>query len=329
MCIAAAHLDLPRGKAPTIAEFKQAARETHLPMTFMAVYAAFEGRWETATRVYEGKKVPRTPAQRAVQRAILGRNRTDKEPPLTCIRMFLTQDPPPASTGLEDYRAWAQQKNENLRAGEKRVVEDANHIHSVLRVGWERCLEVARDETTLKRAQALTLSEYMTETGPLISHHLASWYLGLSPYSRHAGRPGYPAPVIRVHETNWLWLRAHIEEFKAGKRDFTHEPGALEGTYLDSPALVKLINLNPKDLHAFLRRGYSTNRWDRLPAPTGRAGRYLYWDRAYVTNWQRLQTQPRTPPVSLRGAETAGKRGKSAAKVRALPKSPAIEPRTT
>jgi hypothetical protein len=77
---AAQHLGLPPGQAPTTTEFKKAASEANLPMTFNAVYEAFEKSWETATRIYRGEKVPATAAQRAARRAILGRNRTDHEP---------------------------------------------------------------------------------------------------------------------------------------------------------------------------------------------------------------------------------------------------------
>lgn len=61
MRAAAAHLGLPDGRAPTVTQFKQAAGETELPMTFKAVYAAFENRWETASRFFEARRSPRLP----------------------------------------------------------------------------------------------------------------------------------------------------------------------------------------------------------------------------------------------------------------------------
>src|SRR5271169_4411009 len=47
---AAEHLGLPDGQAPTVPEYKQAAKETKLPMTFSAVYRAFDESWELASR---------------------------------------------------------------------------------------------------------------------------------------------------------------------------------------------------------------------------------------------------------------------------------------
>jgi hypothetical protein len=168
MRAAAEHLDLPETRAPTIPQYKQAAKETSLPLTFNAVYRAFEENWEIATRFYLGQEVPRTAAQRAVQRAAHGRNTTTREAPLTGVRLFLSQDPPPASTTRHDYDEWARERNEALAPGELRVVELGDSIRRVLGTGWERCLAVARDEMTLEEAQALTLAELLSEAGPLV-----------------------------------------------------------------------------------------------------------------------------------------------------------------
>ena len=89
------------------------------------------------------------------------------------MRLFVSQDPPPASTTRLDYEAWARERNEDLADGELRVIERGDSIRSVLRTGWERCLAVAREEMTLEEAQALTLAENLSEAGPLVGHHLA------------------------------------------------------------------------------------------------------------------------------------------------------------
>jgi hypothetical protein len=134
MQAAAAHLGLPDGQAPTVTQFKKAARETELPMTFKAAYAAFENRWETASRFFEGKTVPETAAQRRIRRVARRDNRVDMEPPIACLRLFLAQDPPPRSTGLADYNEWARETNENLPPGWERLLEDSAHIRVTLRL---------------------------------------------------------------------------------------------------------------------------------------------------------------------------------------------------
>lgn len=287
MRAAAEHLDLPETQAPTIPEYKQAAKETSLPLPFNAVYRAFEENWDIATRFYLGKEVPATAAQRSARRAILGRNRTDKEAPLSGVRLFLAQDPPPVSTTRADYDDWARERNEVLAPGELRVIERADSIRTVLRTGWERCLAVARNEMALEEAQAMTLAENLSEAGPLVGQHLASWYLGLSPHGRHAKRPGYPQPVVCLGKTNWLWLLTDIEAFKRGKRDFAHERGALQDAYINAHDLAAILHLGTTMLKARLDKEESakTKTWERLPKPTGRAGKGLYWDRAYAQRW--------------------------------------------
>jgi len=285
MRAAAEHLGLPETEAPTIPEYKRAAKETSLPLTFGAVYRAFEESWDIATRFYLGQDVPPTAAARAVQRAAHARSGTKKESPLTGVRLFLSQDPPPASTTRDDYGEWARERNEALAPGELTVIERADSIRRVLGTGWERCLAVARDEMTLEEAQALTLSENLSEAGPLVGHHLASWYLGLSPNARHATRPGYPEPVVRLAKTNWLWLLVDIEAFKRGKRDFAHERGALQDTFIDSDGLGALLDLGPQALKERVDTEGVAKTWERVPKPTGRAGKGLYWERAYAQRW--------------------------------------------
>jgi hypothetical protein len=74
---ATAHLGLRKGQAPSVAEFKKAARETKLCMGFGSVYAAFDRRWELATRFYEDLPIPLTAAQRRIQRT----SRTQRQDP--------------------------------------------------------------------------------------------------------------------------------------------------------------------------------------------------------------------------------------------------------
>lgn len=308
MRAAAKNRGLPETRAPTITQYKEAGRKTKLPLSFGAVYRAFEEDWGIATRFYLGQEVPPTAAARAVMRVAHGRSTTKREAPLTGVRLFVSQDPPPASTTRLDYDAWARERNETLAPGERRVIERGDSIRAVLRTGWERCLAVARDEMTLEEAQAMTLSENLSEAGPLVGQHLASWYLGLSPNARHATRPGYPQPVVCLGKTNWLWLLTDIEAFKRGKRDFAHERGALQDTYIDAHDLAALLHLSTTHLKGRLSRedGATTKTWERLPKPTGRAGKGLYWDRAYAQRW--LDEHP----YAVKGRKGLRKRHQSA-----------------
>jgi hypothetical protein len=310
MRVAAEHLQLPEGQAPSVTEFKQAVQETQLPMTFSKVYGAFENRWEFATRFYEGADIPPTAAQRSAQRAITGRNRTDKEPPITGLRLFLGQDPPPRLTSRADYQEWAREFNENLPNGSRRIVENSDHIRRVTRASWLHCLAVARDEMTLEEAQEKTLTSLLAESGPLIGHHLASWLLGLSPDSRHATRPGYPEPVVCLDRKNWLWRVSDIRAFGKGKRRFTHKKGALQGVYMDSDEVAARLGIS---IQALSGRSFLAQReqaWKLSPQPTGRAGKRLYWERAAFERW--LTSHP-----DAIGRKSGRSRGSSSKQARA------------
>lgn len=284
MRAAAEQLRLPDGQAPSIPEFKQAAKETKLPMPFSAVYRAFDDNWEIAARFYRGESTPPTAAAKAVRRAIGGRNSTNTEAPITCVRLFLAQDPPPASTERADYNEWARERNENLPPGGLRVVERADHIRAVSRAGWLRCLAVARNEITLEEAQERTLGDYLSESGPLVGHHLASWVLGRSPHARHAQSAGYPEPVVCLNQTNWLWLLSDIRAYGQGKRDFTHAKGSAQHAYLDSSEIATLLGIRGNVRDRVLR-AQRRNDWSRVPTPAGRVGKGLYWERVPVERW--------------------------------------------
>jgi hypothetical protein len=211
MRAAAVHLELPEGEAPTVTQYKRAAGETKLPLTFTAVYEAFENRWELATAFYRGERIPETAAQRAMRRRYLGRREGVREPPLVGVRLFVNQDEPPASTEGETYEAWAREFNEDRPDGYGRVSENMEHIVSMLRLGWPEVIEVASGRKELEAAQREYLSRALSEAGPLVGHRLASYILGLSPHARHAKRADYPQPVVCLGKTNWVWLRSDIE----------------------------------------------------------------------------------------------------------------------
>jgi hypothetical protein len=87
MTQAAEHLGLPLGKAPKVAQFKRAASETELGMSFNAVHEAFDGMWELAMRCYEEQPIPLNAAQRAVKREISRRRGKHLQLALIGLRM--------------------------------------------------------------------------------------------------------------------------------------------------------------------------------------------------------------------------------------------------
>jgi hypothetical protein len=168
------------------------------------------------------------------------------------------------------------------------LIGSANHIRRISRASWARCLAVARNEMTLEEAQEETLDEQLSESGPLVGHHLASWILGVPVDKRLSARPGYPEPVVCLGKTNWLWLLSDIRAYGAGKRVFRHSRGHLQRTYMDSTELAEWFEISPASLQQRINNEGEAR--GRIPPRAGRAGKRLYWERPQVERW--LQQHP-------------------------------------
>jgi predicted DNA-binding transcriptional regulator AlpA len=245
------------------------------------VYEAFENRWDLAARYYRKERIPETAAQRSQRRRMAGRSSGERESPLAGVRLFLEQDPPPETTRT-NYETWAAEFNQKPPPGYGNGIETGPHISGTLGLGWEEVIEVAAGRKPLDQAQVEALSQALSEPGPLVGHQLASRMLGRSPDGRHAKKPGYPPPVVRLGKS-WLWLRSDIEGWKAGRRDFTHERGVLQDRYLNADELAERLGISAPSL----RERVYAELWDRAPRPAGRAGKSLYWDITEVERWFR------------------------------------------
>jgi len=250
-------------------------------MTFNAVYEAFECRWDIAKRFYRREHVPATAAQRRARRGGLGTSRGGTEHPLTCLRRFLNQEPPPASTALDDYVRWAKEMNEHLPTGWTRLFENADGIRISLATSWAGALDVARGMKTLEEARAETLTARLAAAGPLVGSQLAGWMLGMHRGGAYTRRPDYPKPVVQMFGSNWLWRRSDIEAYGAGQRDFDHPQGAMQAEYVDSHEIAERLGITPNNV----RVRVDNFEWLRIPKPAGKAGKYLYWFRAEVESW--------------------------------------------
>ena len=293
---AAAHLGLPEGKAPTSNQYKQAARETDLPMTWPAVYRAFEKRWGIARAFYEGKQVPPTASQRATRRAALGTKRGHEEP-IECIRLFLNQEPPPLSTTRADYESWAKEAQAQRASDEPRLHLYADGMRMSLRTSWDRILAVARGELTLDDAQRQRLDEVLAECGDYIGISHAGWLLGMSgpTANKYRRRTGFP-PYVAHLDGDCVWRRADIEAYRdhtvayrTGEREWAHEPDCLDEQLVTVKHIEALTGFPRKQIES---RAYE-ERWDLVPPPAGKAARRLYWLRADVEAWERERERDR------------------------------------
>jgi len=286
---AAEYLQLPAGQAPKVKEFQRADRETKLPMRYDAVLAAFEGQWRLVARYFRGETIPATAAQRAMLRKYMGRRDGVREAPLTGVRLFLTQDPPPAATRLEDYDGWAREFNEHRPPEYMRVNEHAAHICIQFGVGWDDVLAAARGHKDLEQAREASLELALANAGPLIANALVCAMLGVSTDSRPGLQAAFPQPVFYFTNGHPLWCRSDIDAYLAGRRDFTHEAGVLQEQYLDTRQLGE--NVLGVTSTGAIRQRVNHQRWETVPEPLGKAGDQHYWSRADVEAW--LRERPR------------------------------------
>lgn len=91
---------------------------------------------------------------------------------------------------------------------------------------------------------------------------------------------GFPLPVARI-ENHLLWRCSDIEAYAQGARDFAHPHGVMQDDLLFSEEIAVLtgVPVNQVPTRA------SQQRWHKVPRPSGRISRRLYWLRTDVERW--------------------------------------------
>jgi hypothetical protein len=207
---AAAHLGLPPGEVPDVAEFRKAASETKLCMGFNSVYAAFDRRWALATRFYDGLPIPLTAAQRRIRRT----SRTQREDPVSALRLWWDETAPRRDAPGEDYREWAVERNERRSEGQKRVLESTSSLCERLAVSWREALALASGEKTLDEAQRDTKEARLRVAGPLLAREMVKEVLGIPKRQNSLWESDFPNPVVRLYSQS-LWRADDVRAYAA------------------------------------------------------------------------------------------------------------------
>jgi hypothetical protein len=308
--LAAKQLGLPEGQAPSVAQFKEAARATKLPMSFATVHRVFDGRWELACRYYQGLPVPRNAAQRAVSRE--GGRYAPREDALLGLRMWLRELPSVAGRTQVGYRDWAVERNEHRPQGHKRVLEMTSSVSNRLQLSWPYVLAVAAEEMSLAEARTEHLNDLINGTGPLVGWEAAAYLLEL-PKRRTGATPlGYPNPAMLLHRKPH-WLFEELRAYENGEREFKTARYS-EDRFMDDEEVAKALGLNYRQMCSRLRPANPDPR--RSPPPAGRSGRHNYWERATVEDWlrkERARKEERVRDrVAYQGAPSASRARKLA-----------------
>lgn len=292
MRLAALRRGLPPGRAPGVSDYKAAAREGALPMSWSEIYKTFDGRWDTARRFYEDKPLLPAAELRGLKRELLNANRTDREPPLASVRLFLS------ATGIAnpneaDYDAWA--KTENRGPGQVKVVENAAAICEKLRLSWRYALDVAREEIGVEDGRERSLEEALLESGPLVDQRLVGWMLGLAIWSRETAHPGFPPPVAKLGKTRWVWRGSDILAYAHGTKKWRHRAGSLQYLYLDGIGLGADMELGRETIERRMRPAHAAGpdwrslpaaTWEKIPKPLGKTADRFYWLQSETDRWR-------------------------------------------
>ncbi|HEX3519192.1 MAG TPA: hypothetical protein VHT29_09185 [Solirubrobacteraceae bacterium] len=308
MRVVAEHLRLPPEHAPNVVEFRQAASETELPMSFRAAHAAFDKRWELAQRFYQELPIPKT----AAQRRAMSQRRKDFQDVIVGLRLWASETLPTSKTRQADYRDWAEEMNEKNPPEWRRVRESPNGICEHLEASWPQVIAVARGEKTVEEARRDTKEEGLREAGPLIGRVLVRQMLGLPARGGELWEPDFPEPFFWLHEQP-LWLVSDVRAYMKGQRDFTHHKGELQHAYMDDHDVARALGIEP-DLLRQRMRDKTSGVYTRIPPPAGKYRHRCYWERAAVEEWVRaLANRRRLSGIPLRQASRGEKRGQSPA----------------
>jgi predicted DNA-binding transcriptional regulator AlpA len=285
---AAEYLGLPSGKAPKVAQFKRAARETELSMGFKAVYEAFDGMWELAMRCYEELPIRLNAAQRAVMREIHRGSSKHLQAALVGLRMWLDESPPNTGLTPTDYEDWAREKNEKPAPGSRRLLEKASTISAHLWIPWSYAVPVAKREMTLEDAQKIYADEQLKVAGVIVPLEIAAYLMGLPTGDRNIDRPGYPRYTALIHGKPH-WLLSDIHAYQNGTRDFRHGPGIFQRSYMDALEVAKSIGVSRNHLRVLLRE--ANGKYWQVPKPAGLTKNQPYWLRSDVARWMKARDE--------------------------------------
>jgi hypothetical protein len=252
---AAAHLGLPEDRAPSVEEYKRAAQEADLGVSFKAAYAAFDKRWGLA------------------------------RDPVACLRLWWAETSPPRDAPAVDYEEWSAERNERREEGERRVLETADWLCKRLGVSWAEAVALAAGEKALGEAQRDTKEARLRESGPVMTRTTVNEALGTG---GQALEECFPNPVARL-EGQALWRTDDVIAYMEGKRGFTHPEEAERGEYVDADTVAWRLGIGGERLHRLLKDAptEARTRDARIPVPAGtlqlgRGKKRLYWRRADV-----------------------------------------------
>lgn len=273
----AKHLELPTGSVPGVTEYEQARKQLGLELSSSTIVRRW-GVWREVCKAARGENVSLTARQRAHLRAVI-RTRGDNEEWLTGLREWLHTEPP-ATAGLHDYDAWAQERNEKAR--HVPPLPSAQSASCALALPWVVARKVAERDISLVDAQAQQLGHLKKQGNGFAGVALISLLHGVT---TGCGKgitrtPGFPAHAFLIGKAQEVWHLADIEAHHKGKPFPERTPGELQDQILDRKQMGGICELTSVQLSRAIHKARLV-----APPPAGRVGGCHYWWRRDVERW--------------------------------------------
>lgn len=276
----ATDLGLAEGEAPTQKQFAQRAPSVAPGWSVGRIQRAF-GHWRFARDALLGRGIPPTAAQQAI-RGARARVRSSEDY-LTGVKEWLATEPAHETSVI--YDLWRRERNERLAPGD-RPVASAQGICKGLDLTWAAVVRAARgekDPKKLERRGKRRLKPLLGGPHDLVTLGVTAQILGLSitEARRETSLSEFPAASL-VHERSraHFWYRSDVLAYKEDQPFPERRENELRDLYFDSQELSERYGLKMSAIAKGAR-----NR----PRPTLSGGNTLFWLRADVEEFDRLQ----------------------------------------
>lgn len=274
----AKQLKLPKDKAPTSTQFKQAAPKAAPDWNVTRVTRAF-GRWRLAQRAFLGEDLLATAAQLDQRRQTIARKRSHEDL-IAGVRQWLRSKP--STESQPSYDQWRKQENKRReKSGEPPLVL-AVSTRVTLSLPWEAILEIAKGKTTLaaeRKARAKVLGQGRFAGKQYVAYLLGCAERDIDAYLR---RGEFPTPVAQIGKFQ-VWETADLKAYAAGRSYPKRQPMELQERIMSTQQLATELGVQARTLMTWVDQ----KRWDKVPEPAERMGQHRIWWRDDVKKWRK------------------------------------------
>jgi predicted DNA-binding transcriptional regulator AlpA len=273
--------DLASDQAPTVAQYKEAAKDLGLATSAATLTRSF-GLWRNAQAAVLGDVLPEGPAARRIRTKRSAR-KNESIDQLEGLREWLKTNPTDESRA--EYEAFAEQSNKEQG---RNVYSRSSSITNTLLIGWPEAVAVAKGNTNLVEARVSRLADAISELSDkdLIGPGTAALILGVTAQElqEQSSKPEFPVRVVDLPSLG-AWMLGDVRTYAAGHDAPKRKRGLMNKRLLLSKEMAELLGISPDSLRTRMSRG----DWKSTPKPDGQIGNAHYWLRINVNRWLKRQ----------------------------------------